>query len=394
MKAAIDRFYFNHYCKIFRSNAFGRANSTVPMVNMLDDHDLIDGFGTYDDETMASPVMSHIGSRGYFWFLLFQLFSADDFDGIDHAFGSHPIRSILIGNKGAWIPYWSHHLSVYLGPQVHLIAVDCRAERKLTQIVTRESYEKIFALVANLPPTIEHLVVLLGVPIAYPRMSFLEHFLDLKYNPLNILARHNALGLGGMVNKFNQASELLDDLNDHWCANTHKKERNWLVLQMQRIALQSHVRVTFLSGDVHLAAVGVLFTHKEKLEPALDHRYMLNVVTSAIVNTPPPPGAAKMVNFLSSNKHRTLHKMKTDETVLDLFHTDTDGSKMKRPYVQPRRNYTSVAYQPSGELAFEIRVEKKQGEGTTVPYLVNAPPPRFEYQTAPAGVVDEVNNNI
>lgn len=37
----MDRFYFNHYCKIFRSNAFGRANSTIPMVNMLDDHDLI-----------------------------------------------------------------------------------------------------------------------------------------------------------------------------------------------------------------------------------------------------------------------------------------------------------------------------------------------------------------
>lgn len=57
------------------------------MVNMLDDHDLIgmlpimrfislvfvriaddplDGFGTYDDETQAAPVMSFIGSRGYF----------------------------------------------------------------------------------------------------------------------------------------------------------------------------------------------------------------------------------------------------------------------------------------------------------------------------------------
>lgn len=40
-KYAVDRFYFNHYCKIFRSNAFGRANSTIPMTNMLDDHDLI-----------------------------------------------------------------------------------------------------------------------------------------------------------------------------------------------------------------------------------------------------------------------------------------------------------------------------------------------------------------
>lgn len=66
MKHCVDRFYFNHYCKIFRSNAFGRANSTIPMVNMLDDHDIIDGFGTYDDETQAAPVFSFIGGRGYF----------------------------------------------------------------------------------------------------------------------------------------------------------------------------------------------------------------------------------------------------------------------------------------------------------------------------------------
>jgi hypothetical protein len=51
-----------------------------------------------------------------------------------------------------------------------------------------------------------------------------------------------------------------------------------------------NARLTFLSGDVHLAAVGCLFTHKKtkKLEPAEDHRYMLNIVTSAIVVCPPP----------------------------------------------------------------------------------------------------------
>lgn len=143
-------------------------------------------------------------------------------------------------------------------------------------------------------------------------MSFLEHFLDFKYNPVNILARHNALGLGGMVNKFNQASELLDDLNDHWCANVHKKERNRLVLECQKLALETNFRITFLSGDVHLAAVGCLFTkhrgdHKPR-NPEKDHRYMLNVITSAIVNTPPPAGAATMVAFLGANKHRTLRE--------------------------------------------------------------------------------------
>jgi hypothetical protein len=141
-------------------------------------------------------------------------------------------------------------------------------------------------------------------------MSFVEHFLDFKYNPINVLARHGMFGLGGMVNKFNQASELLDDLNDHWCANTHKKERNWLVLEVQKLALDLNARITFLSGDVHLAAVGCLLTKvgkgKPKIEPSKDYRYMLNIITSAIVNTPPPPGAALMVGILGGHKHRTL----------------------------------------------------------------------------------------
>lgn len=378
---------FNHYCKIFRSNAFGRANSTIPMVNMLDDHDLIDGFGTYDDATMASPVFSHIGSRGYFWFLLFQLFINDEVDGINHhVLGSHPAPSVLIGGPGAWIPFPSHHLGVYLGPKVSLVAIDCRAERKLTQIVTTETYNLIFReIIGRLPAEVEQLVVLLGVPIAYPRMSFLEHFLGAKYNPINALARRGILGLGGMVNKFDQASELLDDLNDHWCANTHKKERNWLVLEFQRLAMQHNIRITFLSGDVHLAAVGCLFTKKRvrKLEPRHDHRYMLNVITSAIVNTPPPAGAATMVAILSGNKHRTLHRHHTDERMLRVFETDTDGTPIKRPYVLARRNYAAILYNEStGELNFQFRVEKAPGVGETKLYNVVAPPPQYGNKSA------------
>lgn len=48
-------------------------------------------------------------------------------------------------------------------------------------------------------------------------------------------------------------------------------------------------RITFLSGDVHCAAVGVLKTLPRQdggIPPAVDHRYMLNIITSAIVNTP------------------------------------------------------------------------------------------------------------
>ena len=52
----------------------------------------------------------------------------------------------------------------------------------------------------------------LGIPIAYPRMVFLETALESKFNPLVALGRSGALGLSGFVNKFNSEAELLDDL--------------------------------------------------------------------------------------------------------------------------------------------------------------------------------------
>ena len=62
-------------------------------------------------------------------------------------------------------------------------------------------------------------------------------------------------------------------------------ERNQFIERLQRFALSRRIRISFLSGDVHCAAVGVFKTIKSRRSPALaaalDHRYMLNVVTSA-----------------------------------------------------------------------------------------------------------------
>lgn len=44
------------------------------------------------------------------------------------------------------------------------------------------------------------------------------------------------------------------------CAATHKRERNALIERLQNFAAEKHVRITILSGDVHLAAVGRFYT--------------------------------------------------------------------------------------------------------------------------------------
>lgn len=177
-----------------------------------------------------------------------------------------------------------------------------RAERRKDQICSPAQYNKVFQRIHALSRTVEHLVVLVGIPIAYPRMVFLESALESKLNPLVALGRNGSLGLSGFVNKFNADAELLDDLNDHWTARSHKvcihipiinlllswlrlqKERNWLIEQLQVIARNQRLRISLVSGDVHCAAVGVLKTLRSKKDPevpaSVDHRYMINVVTS------------------------------------------------------------------------------------------------------------------
>jgi hypothetical protein len=53
-----------------------------------------------------------------------------------------------------------------------------------------------------------------GIPIAYPRMVFLEHALSSKFSPFVALGR---LGIEGFVNRFNGDAELLDDLVPSFC---------------------------------------------------------------------------------------------------------------------------------------------------------------------------------
>ncbi|CCM03699.1 uncharacterized protein FIBRA_05845 [Fibroporia radiculosa] len=390
MCTAIDRFYFNHYCQTFRSGAFARANSSIPMVNMLDDHDLVSpvvimarflsgraygivrvfngpgGTFTFSSSSASSAVRPSAISN----FSFLSSFTVADVDGRDGR--AHPFKSHVLGARGPFIPYPSHSIVTYLGPEVWMLLLDCRAERKKDRVCSPQEYQVVLDRICALPGTVQHLVIQLGIPIAYPRMVFLENVLESKMNPLVALGKSGALGLASLVNKFNSDAELLDDL----------RERNWFIEQVQAIAQKKRVRVTFLSGDVHCAAVGLLKTLRKgketEIPPAMDHRYMINVVSSAIVNTPPPKGVLTMVSTLATKTHRTLHHLQTDETMIPLFDKDTNGQSPKSKYIMGRRNWCAVrSDRGTGELVFNIRVEIEKGGGRTVGYAVRAPPPRW-----------------
>lgn len=171
MQAELEAFYFERYAKWFSRGLFGLANSQIPMVNMYDDHDIIDGFGSYPHHFMNSPVFSGLGNVAFKYYMLFQ-----------HQ--SLPVEteqtepSWCLGTKpGPYIKELSRSLLMSLGGSMALLAVDCRTERTQKEVVQEETWRAIMDRCYEEIKTNEtqHLLVLLGVPIAYPRLVWLEN---------------------------------------------------------------------------------------------------------------------------------------------------------------------------------------------------------------------------
>jgi hypothetical protein len=289
---------------------------------------------------METPVFTGVGAVAFKYYMLFQHQSLPT-----ETEKTEP--SWLLGkNPGPYIKERSRSVFMQLGRQMAFLGLDCRTERQRDEILTMDSYDIIFDRLEDeiIKGETKHLIVLLGVPIAYPRLNFLENILTSRLmDPLKALGRAGMLG--NFINKFDGGVEILDDLDDHWTAKHHKEERNWFVQELQHIASTKSVRVTILGGDVHLAAVGQFYTNKKLGVPKdKDHRYMPNVVSSAIVNTPPPDMMADIIN-----KRNKIHHLDpyTDEDMIPLFTHGVDGKKRNNNHLMPHRNWCSIReYKP------------------------------------------------
>jgi hypothetical protein len=209
---------------------------------------------------------------------------------------------VIAKAPGPYIKKPARSICTTLGKRIAFYALDCRTERTIKRVCTSEAYDAMFARLEDQvkragEDNTTHLILLLGVPIAYPRLVWAEKLLDqFTITPLRLMNRKLGFA-GGLFNNFNGQAELLDDLNDHWCAGTHKRERNRFIHRLQAFAASKKVRVTILSGDVHLAAVGRFFTKAKLNVPAnKDPAYMLNVISSAITNAAPPVAVANALD--------------------------------------------------------------------------------------------------
>jgi hypothetical protein len=377
LRAKCDKYYYDNYIRWYTTGKFATANGQIPQVNIWDDHDIIDGFGSYVDAFMRCAVFRGIGGIAHKYYCLFQhhipppkstyttdsavtekaqegLTSGADPNQLKDVFvleGAPEDPSFIMGQKpGPYVEERSRSLFMRLGARIGFVGVDARTERTRHQINYPETYDLIFnrlraEINAAGQGSLKHLIVLLGVPIAYPRLVWLENILSSPIiGPIRFLNRRFGIA-GGLFNTFDGGVDLLDDLDDHYCARTHKKERNLLVTQLQHLAKENNIRVSILGGDVHLGAMGRFYSKpKLGLEIEKDHRYMVNIISSAITNKPPPQAIANLL--ARRNKiHHFDHD--TDETLMKLF--DKDPGNMPKPktntsnnVTMPSRNYACI----------------------------------------------------
>jgi len=375
MRAKCDEFYFQNYTRWYSTEPFASANGQIPQLNIWDDHDIIDGFGSYTDHFMRCPVFRGIGGVAHKYYMLFQHhipppISTFTTDAPQTTHGGQAADSVqlrdtyvftpkaedpsyIIGKKpGPYVEERSRSIYTQLGARIAFLGLDARTERTRHQINYPETYDLIFrhasSQIAASRGAIKHLVLLLGVPIAYPRLQWLENILQSPIiGPIRFLNKRFGVA-GGFFNQFDGGVDLLDDLDDHYTAHQHKKERKMLVERLQVLAKEHSIRISILGGDVHLAALGRFYSNPKLAIPAeSDWRYMPNIVSSAITNKPPPQAVANLL--ARRNKiHHLDHE--TDETLLELFNEDpakgVEGVKPKSAEnnhaTMPSRNYAII----------------------------------------------------
>ncbi|KNE66210.1 hypothetical protein AMAG_19363 [Allomyces macrogynus ATCC 38327] len=333
MNEQAHKYYFDEYLQHFQLDGFREALATIPFNFEWDDHDIFDGYGSYPEYLQNSPVFQNIFIAAQRFYLLFQ----------QHT-------NLRLARQDGYIGVRGHTSIRQYGPYLAFLAVDVRTERTLQHIVNPESWALVWRALDNLPRTTRHLVMGATIPLAYPRLqgevavSAAATVFSAAASALDTVS--GLLGGGGQGGdsshhgKWTEAfqktgvyknilnglgePELLDDLNDHWTSENHLHERDDLVHNLQRVARERSLRITFLSGDVHCCGTGKLYSADEQLQTnkERDPRLMYQVVSSAIGNIPPPAAVIKMLHLSTTE----INRFSKDQDQLDT--TLVDASRM------------------------------------------------------------------
>ncbi|WDE06784.1 alkaline phosphatase family protein [Thalassomonas viridans] len=280
-------------------NTWGQADiaamlASVPSIMMWDDHDIIDGWGSYPKKKQRCPVFQAIFHWANIYFRLFQLrgMQAPLLDGKDHASYCVLFRRQLI------------------------VAMDNRSERRIKRIMSKQHWQLIHEKVDQLGPDADNILLLSAVPVVYPDFERVEKFI-------------------GFIPYIRQWQ---DDIRDHWRANGHIRERAQMIRWLLSEPMQDFRQRFILSGDVHVGGFGQLCHNKKNQKlPGKTPLTWYQLISSGIVNYPPKRWAWPVLRlFMDSGRE---HKKGEKGWFCHLFRL---GNKEK---LLRKRNYLHIRIQ-------------------------------------------------
>jgi len=242
LAAKIDDFYFDLYLRRWAQPEPAAALASVPGVMMWDDHDIFDGWGSYPPVRQASPVFQGIFASARRWFRVFQLH-----------LGEVAPPEFLAPACGL--------TQAYRIDDIALLVLDLRSERCASHVMSPASWGAVFTWLEG-QEGLRHVLVMTSIPVVFPDLTAVQDVLG--YIP--------------------GQQELEDDLHDHWYCRAHQGERLRLIHRLLDLSRDRRARVTILSGDVHVAGLGLV----EGTRPGDGGLTIAQLISSGIVHPPPP----------------------------------------------------------------------------------------------------------
>jgi len=259
LQMQVTAFFEKLYLERWSQTEVAAALASLPCVMMWDDHDIFDGWGSYPLEDHDCPVYQGVFAIAKACFAMFQR----------HSVPGTPPPCTLPGQPG--------FSAGYRMGKMGLLALDMRSERsperrrggnlQSAQVISEPTWNVIYQWL-EAQKDMQHLVVMSSIPVVHPSFELLEKMLGV---------------LPGQ-------QELEDDLRDHWTSGPHRAERLRLIHRLFDYSQAQSCRITVVSGDVHVAAVGVLESNRAATS---SNAQVINQVTSSGIVHPPPLAMAR-----------------------------------------------------------------------------------------------------
>lgn len=311
----IHHFYLKLYIDSWSNSKLALALATIPNFMTWDDHDIFDGFGSYDDNLQNSPIFKKIFEIASIYYELFQLRTDNNTTLYEKPFFSFQLK---IRN------YW-------------FICPDTRSNRGMKTVLSSVQYENLKYLLSNNNiHNTNNSVIAFVLPIPIAHRDYHSNVDKLSILFTKIFYKDPLINLKRSIN---------DDLNDHWDHPNHQNEQTKMLNLIFEFGYKQKPKyLLILSGDVHSSGAARIdcFDENNNLTGTA-----MQIVSSPIVNNPVSKFKSTILRLITNNK-RQIENYKLDLKNFGNF---------KEPNIT-RRNFILIYHIPDKNLNTALFLEE------------------------------------